>query len=77
MKKVNLLTNAEMKNILGGTEEVKSCYSSMDDKICWYDVSPGVEVNGECDYSDNGKQCRCVAWDGESSVPMATCIKPL
>lgn len=55
-----------MKNILGGVEEAGRCYSLMDDMICWYDHG-GTSVSGECGYSDNCKQCSCMAWDGVSS----------
>lgn len=67
-----------MKNILGGNPPAGNrCYQSTEDKICWYEKSLGKEVNGECVLSDDGDQCRCKEFNGESSVPHTDCIRPI
>lgn len=75
MKKVNLLSKAEMKKVLGGNEPAR-CYAYYDNETCAYEISSGVYQLGECGFSDNGKQCRCIALDGSSSVPWSDCIRP-
>lgn len=79
MKKVNLLSDAEMKNILGGTDPggggAVECYDTMDDEICSFIGPGGNDTSGECGYSTNRKECRCIAWDGLSSIQMGKCKK--
>lgn len=71
MKKLNLLSNAEMKKIMGGDlEPPKECGYD----LCFFEETPGNNVGGYCMQSSNGKQCRCVKHDGTSSVPLAACL---
>ena len=75
MNTLNLLSRAEMKNIVGGTEvyeiegeEVKPCLFS----DCSFEGTNGLLLQGWCGSSTNGKQCRCIA-DG-ASVPWNSCL---
>ena len=72
MKNLNLLSRVEMRKISGGVEELpKDCAYD----LCSYEGPNGLLVSGYCMSSINGKQCRCVADDGNSSVPLSACLR--
>jgi len=77
-----VLTRAQLKKVLGGDGsggegDLGRCYTHWEDRICTFIGKNGTEVPGECSPSDNGSQCRCVAWTGDESVPDAGCIRPV
>jgi len=82
MKKLNLLSRAEMKKVMGGMESVEPidggggrCNQSM----CSFQSTQG-NVSGFCGLSTGGTQCRCI-YDGTqpgkpdpASVPDSSCL---
>ncbi|RNL55406.1 hypothetical protein D7004_04820 [Pedobacter jejuensis] len=78
--KSHIFSREELRQIKGGEDDpygygTGRCFGTYDDRICWYMGPSGVEVNGECGSSDNGSQCRCIAFDRSSSVPDSSCVR--
>ncbi len=52
MKKVNLLSRAEMKKVMGGSEAEGSCLYCQADNVagnCWYRKNTTPAAQGECE----------------------------
>lgn len=65
MKKVNLLSRAEMRKVMGGTEAVDCVKIG----ICAFRGPGNQMLNGHCGESENGKQCRCIVIDPITGEP--------
>jgi hypothetical protein len=78
MKKLNLLSKAEMKTVMGGNppiggEEGGRCNN---DKYCVFEGYEGSYQAGGCSTMQTG-QCRCVSYYGgvpSQSVPDSSCL---
>lgn len=75
MKKLNLLSRAEMKKVMGGLQaDLGRCKS---DVICSFKGPSNEYLSGGCESVGSNNQCRCVAYlNGQpfASVPHEGCL---